>query len=686
MVGIRTNVLDKCRPNWCHGDTFPTMFVAFMHMILAPSFSNQFIKLNDGLFIDTSHKADYYPNDNLELFPNDRDDFPPEFGSLQPVPPPFSGEFQLRLLCPAVQGATQYTCGAVLESRFLLLGHNDGLHVLDLAATSVATATAAAMPKRLAVNSRFRKLQVLEGCRVLLALAGRNRHVRCYSLDTILYVVYVVFGLNWETRKGKAYNVPSIKDLKSAEAATGDPPKQNSGSNATLSNVASGPFAKAATAVEAGGTNSAAQTNGAGGLNLDTHYFKIPDTRETIEFDVYTTSAYIYIAVLTKDKITVWQRTKDPGMRGFTRVKVFWIPIEPVHMCLADDRTSLKHIVAVFSGDATVINLRDSKVKTIALDPAIIALHRESWAQQIQNTTQGSSPGATTISGSHNPSPHSSPLSTSHASPSGQPAPIPVPSISSSSSPGYTHYFNNSAFSSLTSSSSLPILSGTSQNLRSPPLNANPPFSTPSSPPSTTASSNPFQIRPLQLPSRKETGPPPITWTSLIQLPFPPDLLPPESLTQGFTVPPAYATVVNAPADAHLHAPIPLTSSSPQLFLATLATRSYIIDVTGALYSTSTLQWGMVPLHVEFVRISAHNVSSVYVVGFGKTAVEVLDLRTGRCVQRAVRGVPVEYLGRWDEPGKEFKALFWCCFVKGVAYLYILKRTAEGGLAMSTAG
>lgn len=546
------------------------------------------------------------------------------------------------------------------------------------------------MPKRLAVNSRFRKLQVLEGCRVLLALAGRNRHVRCYSLDTVLYAVYAVFGLNWAMRKDKAYNVPSLKDLKSAEAATGDPPRQNSGSSATM---ASGPFAKAATVVETGGISGAAQANGANGLNLDTHYFKLPDTKESIEFDVYTTSAYIYIAVLTKDKITVWQRTKDPAMRGFTRVKVFWIPIEPVHMCLADDRTSLKHIVAVFSGDATIINLRDSKVKTITLDPALIALHRESWAQQqIHTATQGSSPGATATSGSHSPSPHSSHAPTL----SGQSAPIPVPSISSSSSPGYAHYFNNSAFSSallsLSPPSSLATSSGyTSQSLLSPPLNANSPFFTPSLPPSTTASANPFQIRPLQLPSRKETGPPPITWTSLIQLPFPPDLLPPESLTQDFTVPPAYTTVVGAPADGnHLHAPIPLTSSSPQLFLATLATRSYIIDIAGALYSTSTLQWGMVPLHVEFVRISAHNVSSVYVVGFGKSAVEVLDLRTGRCVQRAVRGVPVEYLGRWDEPGtgsaKEFKALFWCCFVKGAAYLYILKRTAEGEVAMSAAG
>lgn len=481
----------------------------------------------------------------------------------------------------------------MLEDRFLLLGHNDGVLLVDMKNTSYKPT--------IIIPIRVRQMIVVDTCRAILMLAGRYKQVRCYSYDALLKMIYGILELDWDQRQQLQFDVPSYQEWERIASQSGRAPNQeqsdsSAGSSALTSEaeqsnmngfslsfkerLAKKKEERAASPFSPEHLATALSKSSKKKDMLSDYYYKFPETREASCLQTYQTNTYVFVSVQHKDKIVLWQRKRDQPLRPFYRLKVFWIPMEPRFMTFADDRCALRHIIAVFQNEATVIELRDSKVQTIPIDPELERIYQTNWVRD-QFEHQLSSPR----------SPHS---------------PIPLE----------------------------------------------------------------FPTLPVNLSA------PPIQWNSMMQLPFYPDSLPATTLTTEFSIPPSYNTVVtsldaSAPPD-----PVALPSTSaPQLFLATLSKQSYIIDLSGALFSTQVFRWSEPPNHIEFIQFD----DDWCVVGFGPETVELIHMKTAETVERIMHGVPVKFLGRWDthHPDKKkstFRSIFWSCAANNErVHVYMLK-------------
>ncbi|KAK4055227.1 hypothetical protein OIV83_000507 [Microbotryomycetes sp. JL201] len=82
-------------------------------------------------------------------------------------------------------------CGAILDGKYLLIGTTQSLDFLPLPAPGAMSATndkqqRTRKPISLIKKTRFKELAVLsERSNILLAIAGRNDHVRVYALDSV---------------------------------------------------------------------------------------------------------------------------------------------------------------------------------------------------------------------------------------------------------------------------------------------------------------------------------------------------------------------------------------------------------------------------------------------------------------------------------------------------------------------
>lgn len=506
--------------------------------------------------------------------------------------------------------STPYECCCVLEDRFLLLGYQNGIQLVDLKNPH-------SKPKTI-IWTRARGMVVIESCRVVLILTGRYKQVRCYSYDALLRLIYAVLEIDWSKRNNLLYDVPTHREWEYVASLAGKirdgdtcddhppPPERctnNSNHHSTSTGFGSSFKDRRTKKEEKSASTSPKEITlvdqiSLSGLTkayylgseviLQNLYYKFPDSKDALGIKTYQTSTYVFAAVKHRDKIVLWQRKRDHPLRPFYRLKVFWIPTETRSVSFADDRSTLRHILAVFPNEATAIELRDSKVQTVPIDPVLERIYQTTWVRE-QYEHQLSSPR----------SPNS---------------PIPSTSIFTRNQP---ETVANEAF--------------------------------PTIPSNLTA--------------------PPIQWTSLVQLPFYPDTLPATSLTTEYSIPPSYATVITSLNSSAPPDPVALPSAAaPQLFFATLSKQSYIIDLTGSLFSTQVYRWSEVPTHIEFIQLDI-NVNDWCVVGFGPETVEIIHVNTAQSVQRVMHGVPVKFLGRWDEsvprPGKKnkfvFKSLFWSC-------------------------
>ncbi|KAI8360853.1 hypothetical protein EDC96DRAFT_226831 [Choanephora cucurbitarum] len=438
---------------------------------------------------------------------------------------------------------------------------------------------------------------VIESCRVVLILGGRYKQVRCYSYDALLRLIYAVLSLAWHTRRDTTHDIPTHQAWELVASLTGKAPEDEedictTGSPQSIStatanqqgyplNLKERLVKKKEEKMPSRQISTVDQLTLSGitklfyvcnDIILQDFYYKFPESRDALSMEVYQTSNYVFVAVLYRDKIMLWQRKRDHPLRPFYRLKVFWIPSEAKQIAFADDRSTLRHLLVVFSHEATLIELRDSKVQIVRVDSTLERIYQATWIRD-----------------------------------------------------EYEHQLG-------------------SDNTNIPP---------PTLPASLT--------------------PPPIQWTSLLQLPFYPDALPATTLTTDYSIPPSYATVITSLASAPPD-PVALPSAvAPQLFFATFGRQSYMIDLAGTLFSTQVYRWLEPPVHIEFIQLG----SDWYVVGFGSETVEMLEIKTARSVQRVMRGVPVRFLGRWDVPHRKpkmvFRALFWSCGANEQVHVYMLK-------------
>lgn len=631
--------------------------------------------------------------------------------------------------------STPYECCCVLEDRFLLLGYHDAIQLLDLQHPE-------AKPKTI-IQIRARSMVVIESCRAVLILAGRYKQVRCYSYDALLRLIYAVLSIDWSTRRDKFYDVPTQQAWEHIASQSGKAPEDENDtppplpihdSSATTSSSTASPTA-ITTSTESvlngsnGLSNIYGNNNGFGstlkkglgkkkedkvsatsssnskqitlvdqltlsGLTkayciggemiLQNIYYKLPDSKDALGIQTYQTSTYVFAAIRHRDKIVLWQRKRDHPLRPFYRLKVFWIPAETKSIAFADDRSTLRHILAVFSTEATAIELRDSKVQTVPIDPVLERIYHTTWIRE-QYEHQLGSPRSP-----NSPIPSSSlPASifTRYQQQQQQQQTEQQQQQQSSNSNSSSSSSNNYSHSNNSNSSVINDQISNSSNTNN--INN-----------SNASSSSSYPTLPASL------SVPPIQWTSLFQLPFYPDTLPATTLTTEYSIPPSYSTVItslpfSAPPD-----PVALPSAAaPQLFFATLSKQSYIIDLTGSLFSTQVYKWSETPTHIEFVQLDI-NVNDWYVVGFGSETVEIIHVKTAQTVQRVMHGVPVKFLGRWDgalscstkqensnsnnrkKSKAIFKSLFWSCAANERIHVYMLKsekiveeafRTKEAG-------
>lgn len=528
----------------------------------------------------------------------------------------------------------------------MLLGYSDSIQLIDLQNVQQKSKTI--------IWIRARQMLVIESCRVVLITAGRYKQVRCYSYDALLRLIYAVLDLDWSQRKEKQYDIPTHKQWEHVGSQSGKapgedqpddtPPPSASPFNESLGTNASSPpqnhmatnhneTSKANTSptnsnsqfplnfkerlvkkreekIPPKAVHSADNQLTISGLTksyyvyhgviLQDFYYKLPDSRDALGIQTYQTSTYVFAAVRHRDKIVLWQRRRDHPLRPFFRLKVFWVPTEVKAISFADDRSILRHIIAVFTSEATVIELRNSKVQTVPIDPTLERIYQTTWARD-QYEHQLSSPR----------SPHS-----------------PIPNASTTFRSQIPAQPDGEAYPTLPASLSVP----------------------------------------------------PIQWTSLIQLPFYPDSLPATTLTTDYSIPPSYSDVVTSlPSSAPDPVALP-SASAPQLFFATVGKQSYMIDLTGALFSTQVYRWSEIPVHIEFVQLD-QTVNDWCVIGFGSETVEIIHIKTAEIVQRVMHGVPVKFLGRWDElvvlEGKKkivFKSIFWSCAANNErTHVYMLK-------------
>ncbi|CAO3678709.1 unnamed protein product [Rhizopus microsporus] len=496
--------------------------------------------------------------------------------------------------------STPFDCSCVLENRFLLLGYKEGVQLIDLDNSQ--------LKPQIIIWIRVRQIRVIETCRIILMLTDRHKQIRCYSYDAILKLIYGVLSLDWSTRRDKAYDVPSLKDWQqvATKSALNTLPEEED--DVPISNINS--FSLSLKERLAKKQKEKVPVNKQScflvdqpalskpyyvcdNLILQEFYYKLSDSKESIDIQIYQTSSYLFVAVLHRDKIVLWQKKRDHPLRHFYKFKVFWIPTEAKSIAFADDRTTLRHIIVVFTTEATSIELRDSKVQSVAIDSTLRRVYEATWVrEQFEH---------------HLVQPRQ---------------------------------FNpNSNSISLSESCNLPY---------------------PSLPASVSI--------------------PPIQWTLMQQLPFYPDDLPPTTLTTDYSIPPSYTTVITALPTSAPPDPVALPSAAaPQLFFATFSKQSFIIDITGNLYSTQVYRWTEAPNHIEFIQLDM-NINRWYAVGFGPTTVEVLGMKTGKLIQKVMHGASVKFLGRWNETviGEDkktrirFKSLVWSCAAKERSHVYML--------------
>lgn len=530
--------------------------------------------------------------------------------------------------------STPYECSCVLEDRFLLLGYHEGVQLLDLQRMTDK-------PKTI-IWIKARKMVVVESCRIVLILAGRYKQVRCYSYDALLRLIYAVLHLDWDQRRDTSYDVPTCQQWEHVATQTGKVPEDDTSTVDTAaldtSNHAILSLKERIAKIRDERATAAATTSAhteeeenhlilSPGLTkpyyvfkktvLQDVYYKLPDSRDALGIQTYQTSTYVFAAIRHRDKIVLWQRKRDHPLRPFYRLKVFWIPMEARAISFADDRSTLRHIIAVFANEATAIELRDSKVQTVPIDPTLERIYQTTWLREQYEHQLNSQK-----------SPASSPIPTSTSMPT-----------SLFLRYQQSDHSNNDTTATSPPASSFPTLPA---SLSAPPIQwtslVQLPFY-PDSLPATTLTT--------------EYSIPPSYSTVVTSLP-----------SHG---PPDPVAVPSAGA--------------PQLFFATLGKQSYIIDLGGSLFSTQVYRWSEVPTHIEFVQLNVNvndwcvvgfGAETVEIIHI-KTAQTVQRVMHGVPVKFLGRwdvSLP-------REGGKKnklaFKSIFWSCAANDRTHVYMLK-------------
>ncbi|KAI9159407.1 Mitogen-activated protein kinase kinase kinase kinase 4 [Blastocladiella emersonii ATCC 22665] len=212
---------------------------------------------------------------------------------------------------------------------YLLLGTEKGLLVADLTPDANGNAAAGgAAGAGGAGNSnfvfairgvRFKQLAVLEDYGVMVARCGKNDHVRQYRLGSMRKLITAVLA-------GKRVEMP-----------------------------------------EPAGIFDRSRHQGIDGSNNPLEDFiKIPSTKDSTNFVVERTAGSIFMLVVVKNDVTLFEWAKDPYLR-FMKVKAFWLPEAPRFVSIFHDGYFVRDLLVNYTAEANLVNVEDAKVTELGV-------------------------------------------------------------------------------------------------------------------------------------------------------------------------------------------------------------------------------------------------------------------------------------------------------------------------------
>lgn len=197
---------------------------------------------------------------------------------------------------------------------YLLLGTEKGLLVADLSQPDFQAFTFCIR------GVRFRQISILEDYGVMMARCGKNDHVRQYRLSSLKKCCKTVFG-------GETQDSPSTPSRDEGMFSFGSKSVSNTGSPSD-------------------------------------DFIKIPSTKDSTNFMTERTAGSIFMLVLFRQDITLFEWAKEPYSR-FMKVKSFWLPETPRFMSMFHDGYFIREVLLGYTNEANIVNVEDAKVQEI---------------------------------------------------------------------------------------------------------------------------------------------------------------------------------------------------------------------------------------------------------------------------------------------------------------------------------
>jgi len=235
-------------------------------------------------------------------------------------------------------------------SHYLLFGTEKALYYID---TSLPKEQQ--IPVELIINTRFKQIKILEDYGVMMALSGKNNHIRQYNLASIKKLIRHSTGMSAQMIMNAGRNnndEDEVYRLKSEEKIDDE------------------------TTILSKWVND---------------FTKILATKDALSFAIERTETSVHMSVLFRQDIILFEWAKDPYLR-FMKVKAFWLPETPKVMNVLHDGIVVSEIYLGYTNEANIVSVSDSHVTEVPVSPDFIRAQpsnpgnsdRPRWQQFVQ--------------------------------------------------------------------------------------------------------------------------------------------------------------------------------------------------------------------------------------------------------------------------------------------------------------
>ncbi|KAJ3166932.1 hypothetical protein HDU88_003021 [Geranomyces variabilis] len=245
----------------------------------------------------------------------------------------------------------------LLDGTHVLVGTEKGLFFVDMRLAEVERQL---VP--LIRNTRFKQIEVLQDYGIMVALSGKHDHVRQYKLTSLRKLIMYIEGANAQNLA----RMENASGIAASQIRTGS--KFTSATGTTQSSDMSGNRSPSTVDGEDDmyrGLHNVAEEDEASLVARWTgDYIKIIATRDTRAFMIQRTETSIFMGVLFRHDIILFEWAKEPYLK-FMKLKAFWLPEGPKCMEILHDGLVVREIFLGYSSEANLVNIDDSRVKEI---------------------------------------------------------------------------------------------------------------------------------------------------------------------------------------------------------------------------------------------------------------------------------------------------------------------------------